>query len=107
MNPLSFYKCLADDTRLKSLLLIQETGEACVCDLMRALQLEQPKISRHLAGLRKCQIVQDERRGKWVFYKVHPQLPQWAKQVLALSAQDNLSFYEDALARLQAQSGSC
>lgn len=71
MNPSIFFKCLADDTRLKSLLLIAKADEACVCDLMEALDLDQPKTSRHLALLRKCGILIDERRGKWVFYKLH------------------------------------
>ena len=53
MNPCKFFKCLADDTRLKSLMLIATVKEACVCDLMAALELDQPKISRHLAELRK------------------------------------------------------
>lgn len=86
MSPLLFYKCLADDTRLKSLLLISLEQELCVCDLMDKLQLSQPKVSRHLAELRKCGILADERRGKWVFYRLHPQLPQWAKDVLRSTA---------------------
>ena len=40
MSPLKFYKCLADDTRLKSLLLLVSVREACVCDLMAALELD-------------------------------------------------------------------
>lgn len=107
MNPLSFFKCLSDDTRLKSLLLMQQTGEVCVCDLMHALEADQPKISRHLADLRKCQIVQDERRGKWVFYKIHPQLPGWARQTLELAAGENPDFFKDALTRLKAQQICC
>ena len=107
MSPLQFFKCLADDTRLKSLLLIQQVGEACVCDLMYALDLEQPKISRHLADLRRCEIVQDERRGKWVYYRLHPNLAPWAKDVLALAARDNQDFYEISLQRLQSQLNCC
>ncbi|MCC2604737.1 metalloregulator ArsR/SmtB family transcription factor [Planctobacterium marinum] len=107
MNPLKFFKCLADETRLKSLLLIQQVGEACVCDLMHALDLEQPKISRHLADLRRCEIVQDERRGKWVYYRLHPNLASWAKDVLALAASDNPDFYATSLQRLQSQINCC
>ena len=54
MEPVQFYKCLADETRLKSLLLIEKEQELCVCELMAALEESQPKISRHLAQLRKC-----------------------------------------------------
>ncbi|MDX1677233.1 metalloregulator ArsR/SmtB family transcription factor, partial [Arsukibacterium sp.] len=82
LNPLLFYKALADDTRLKSLLLITEQQELCVCELMTALEQSQPKISRHLAQLRKANILQDRRSGQWVFYSLHPELPAWAHQVL-------------------------
>lgn len=101
MDPLKFYKCLADDTRLKSLLLIDELEEVCVCDLVTALELDQPKISRHLAELRKCDILQDERRGKWVFYRFHRQLPQWAKDTISNTAKHNLRYFYQSLARLK------
>lgn len=82
MSPLSFYKCMSDDTRLKSLLLITLNQEMCVCELMDKLRISQPKVSRHLAELRKCGILADERRGKWVYYRLHPALPEWARDVL-------------------------
>ncbi|GGY57520.1 transcriptional regulator [Bacterioplanes sanyensis] len=91
-TPLVFYKALADDTRLQSLLLISEQGELCVCDLMAALQQSQPKISRHLAQLRKSGILLDRRQGQWVYYSLHPQLPDWARQVLALTAEQNPDY---------------
>lgn len=89
ITPLSFFKCLADDTRLKSLMLVYLEDELCVCDLITALRLSQPKVSRHLAELRKCQLLVDERRGKWVYYALNPQLPQWALAVLKTTALNN------------------
>lgn len=102
MNPCTFFKCLADETRLKSILLIATMQEACVCDLMEALQLDQAKTSRHLAQLRKCGILIDERRGKWVFYKLHPSLPAWAKEVIDQSAKHNKNYFQSALNKLVA-----
>lgn len=102
LSPLSFFKCLADDTRLKSLLLLVTAREACVCDLMAALELDQPKISRHLAELRKCGIVIDERRGRWVYYRIHPDMPDWVLQVLLETGKANAAYVEAALKRLQA-----
>ncbi len=67
---------------------------------MEALQLDQPKTSRHLAQLRKCGIVVDERRGKWVFYKLHPELPVWAHEVILSAAKHNDSYFGDALKKL-------
>lgn len=101
MNPCQFYKCLADETRLTFILLLSEVTEACVCDLMQALELEQPKTSRHLAELRKCGILIDERRGKWVYYKLHPALPNWATTVIQQTASHNLSYFATALTKLK------
>ena len=106
MDPCQFFKCLADDTRLRSLLLIAKTEQACVCDLMAALELDQPKTSRHLAKLRLCGILADERRGKWVFYKLHPQLPQWAKNVIINAAESNTDYFKTALGKLVASQAS-
>jgi ArsR family transcriptional regulator len=89
MTPITFYKCLADETRLKSLMLIQQQGELCVCELTCALDLSQPKISRHLAQLRKCELLLDRREGQWVYYRINPALQSWALQVLAVTADDN------------------
>jgi ArsR family transcriptional regulator len=88
------------------LLLIAKTEEACVCDLMEALQLDQPKTSRHLAQLRKCGILLDERRGKWVFYKLHPELPQWAQDVIINAAEHNDDYFSAALHQLIASQSS-
>src|SRR5690606_6437068 len=100
MQPVLFYKCLSDDTRLKALLLICLQGELCVCDLMNALQLSQPKVSRHLAELRRCELLMDERRGKWVYYNIHPHLPDWALQVLHTTADSHSRYLSDCLAIL-------
>lgn len=86
MTPLTLFKCMSDATRLQLLLIIATVQEACVCDLMQALALDQPKTSRNLAQLRQAGIVQDERRGKWMYYSLHPELPQWAKNIILASA---------------------
>ena len=113
MNPLDFYKCLADDTRLRSLLLIAREGELCVCELMEALNQSQPKISRHLAQLRQHELLSDRRQGQWVFYSLNPSLPKWAKQVIDTTLTANPAFMTEntnALARMQARpprNGKC
>jgi len=100
MSPVQFYKCLADQTRLSCLLLIAEQGELCVCELMHALVLSQPKISRHLAQLRTCGLLTDRRQGKWVFYRLDPTLAKWAHEVLTLTLKNNSSVITDELQRL-------
>ncbi len=88
MTPLTFFKALADDTRLRSLLLIQAESELCVCELMAALDEIQPKISRHLAQLRKLGLLVDRRQGQWVFYRINPELPVWANEILQTLAKE-------------------
>ncbi len=81
-SPVSLFKCLADETRLRLALLIADQGELCVCELTCALGDSQPKISRHLAQLRACELLADRRQGQWVYYRLHPQLPAWAGALL-------------------------
>ena len=107
MSPLVFFKCLADETRLKSLLLIVEHQELCVCDLQKALQLSQPKVSRHLAELRKCDLLMDERRGRWVYYRLHPDLPLWALTILQQTHAQHGDYLQACRQGLGAPSSSC
>lgn len=101
-SPPHFFKCLGDETRLRILLLLSQDNELCVCELTTALDEIQPKISRHLAYLRQCGLLQDERRGQWVFYCLSPAVPQWAKEVLLTVAANNQALIHDDLQRLQA-----
>lgn len=101
MNPVNFYKCLADETRLRSLLLIQQEAELCVCELTAALDEIQPKVSRHLAQLRKCGLLLDRRQGQWIFYRINPQLADWCLKVIADTASQNKDFMTADLERLK------
>lgn len=94
MQPVQFYKCLADETRLRCLLLIHAEQELCVCELMAALDETQPKISRHLAQLRQHGVLVDKRQGKWVFYAINPDLPTWAHTALAETRAQNQDFIQ-------------
>lgn len=82
LTPVTLFKALADDTRLRALLLIRAEGELCVCELVAALDLSQPKISRHLAQLRTLGLLADRRQGPWVYYRLDPTLPGWAEALL-------------------------
>ena len=100
MNPVDFFKCLSDNTRLQSLLLIEREGELCVCELTMALNLSQPKISRHLAQLKKNNILLDRRQGQWVFYRINPELAHWAQSVLAQTLAANQTLLAKNLKQL-------
>ncbi|OQK15712.1 ArsR family transcriptional regulator [Methyloprofundus sedimenti] len=103
MSPAQFFKCLSDDTRLRCVTLLQKEGKLCVCELTAALALSQPKISRHLASLRQCSLLQDSREGQWVYYQINPELPDWASPLLknALAAVESTELFKDDLQRLQ------
>src|ERR671925_118102 len=65
------FRALADRTWLRLLNLMGD-DEVCVCFLVEALKLTQPKISRHLAYLRRAGIVAARREGKWMHYRLVP-----------------------------------
>src|SRR6185437_13191864 len=64
-----FFQALADNTRLRLLNLMGE-HEVCVCYFVEILDQPQPKISRHLAYLRRAGIVKARRDGKWMHYRI-------------------------------------
>ena len=94
LNPVTFFKALSDETRLRSLLLIQQEQELCVCELVAALSDIQPKISRHLAQLRRDGILLDRKQGLWVYYRLNPELPDWALQCLQQTGTANSGWLE-------------
>ncbi|UWZ83116.1 ArsR/SmtB family transcription factor [Occallatibacter riparius] len=64
-----FFAALSDQTRLR-LLNLMNGREVCVCYFVEILGQGQPKISRHLAYLRKAGIVEARREGKWMHYRI-------------------------------------
>ncbi len=64
-------QALGDETRLRILGLLAD-GEVCVCDIHQALSLTQPKVSRHLARLRRAGLVIARRDGLWMHYRLAP-----------------------------------
>jgi ArsR family transcriptional regulator len=64
-----FFRALADRTRLRLLNLLR-TDEVCVCFFVEVLKTNQPKISRHLAYLRRAGIVGARREGPWMHYRI-------------------------------------
>jgi len=82
LDPPTLFQALSDPTRLRILALLTAEKELCVCELTHALELSQPMISRHLSHLRESGLVSDRRAGKWIYYRLHPELPAWANGVL-------------------------
>ena len=81
-------KALGDPVRLRLVSLIgaHQGGEVCVCELTTAFDLTQPTISHHLKVLRGAGIIDSERRGTWVYYRLVPAALQQASALLAVPA---------------------
>ncbi len=99
MAPAQFFKCLSDETRLRCVALLPKQGKFCVCELTAALDVSQPKISRHLTLLRQCGLLLDSREGQWVYYQINPKLPDWAFPILtnALTAVELTGQFQNDL----------
>ena len=82
LDPEALFRALADPTRLRTVLLLVAEDELCVCELTHALDLSQPKISRHLAALRESGLLEARRAGQWMYYRISPALPDWAQNIL-------------------------
>lgn len=106
MTPLELMKLLADDTRLTSVLMMM-SGPRCVCDLMTALDLSQPKVSRHLAILRDASLVHAERRGQWVYYSLAPDLPDWVVSTIELLVQSPPALQDQRLLPISSCETEC
>src|SRR5204862_5254720 len=76
-----FFSALADRTRLRLLNLMRD-GEVCVCFLADTLETNDPKISRHLAYLKRADLVTSRRDGKWMHYRINEPANAEARAVL-------------------------
>ncbi len=76
------FRALADRTRLR-LINLMSGGEICVCFFVEVLGNNQPKISRHLAYLKRAGIVEARREGKWMHYRISTPTDSHAAGVLS------------------------
>ncbi|MFE5402114.1 ArsR/SmtB family transcription factor [Streptomyces sp. NPDC056580] len=82
------FKALGDPVRLRLLSMIASRagGEVCVCDLTPAFDLSQPTISHHLKLLRQAGLIDSERRGTWVYYRLVPEMTDRLAGILSRPA---------------------
>lgn len=101
IKPDELFALLSDETRLRCLFLLYKEKELCVCEFGAVLESIQPKISRHLAYLRRSGLVLDERRGQWVYYKLN-ELPKGTEKILLtiLNVLTNLEPYKSDLEKI-------
>src|SRR5712692_9371801 len=82
MDHVERIQSLADATRLRLLNLLLQAREICVCELVDALALPQYAISRHLHILAQAGFVEDRKVGKWVYYRIAPDLKPCQRTLL-------------------------
>ena len=83
----TIFKALSDETRLRILKLLEQ-GELCVCDIVAAFDMIQPKVSFHLAVLKAAGLLKDRREGKWMHYKIDDS--DLFKRLLVLSVMERI-----------------
>jgi ArsR family transcriptional regulator len=78
------FAALADPIRLRLLSLIasRDEGETCACDLVEPAGRSQPTVSHHLKVLRGAGLIEGERRGTWIWYRVVPERLRALRDVL-------------------------
>ncbi len=69
-NLIKIFHALSDEARLKIIKILCE-GELCVCEIVSALNMVQPKVSFHLGVLKNAGLVKTRKKGKWIFYKLN------------------------------------
>ena len=98
MSIVDEFKALGDKTRLRIIVLL--CGESlCVCEIIDVLQMTQSRISRHLGILKQAGLIEEERRGKWVVYKVVDANQPVLSYIQGQSEQDPV--YEIDMARMK------
>ncbi len=75
------FRAFSDATRLRILSLLKH-GEQCVGDLVAILGVPQPKVSRHLAYLRRAGLVEARGQGLWNFYRLAPATSPFHRKLL-------------------------
>jgi ArsR family transcriptional regulator len=82
------FKALSEETRLRILKLL-ERGELCVCDIVAALDMVQPKVSFHLGVLKEAGLIRDRKQGRWIHYSLDSS--DFFRRFLLLSVLEKIS----------------
>ena len=77
------FKALSEPARVAIVNRLASSGEACVCELVDVLELAQPTVSHHLRVLREAGLIEQERRGTWMYYHLVPSAIEALRSTLA------------------------
>ena len=67
-----FFAALADPTRLAIVRELAGADQVCACDFTSCCDVRQPTVSHHLRVLREAGVIESERRGTWIYYRLAP-----------------------------------
>lgn len=81
-------KALSEEIRLRIIKLL-ESGELCVCDIVHALGMSQPKVSFHLNALKEAGFIKDRKQGRWTHYRLDDS--DYFRRFLLLSVLERIS----------------
>lgn len=82
INDTSLFSAISHPVRRQTLTLLMENGPLCVCHIAQQLGVSQPVLSRQMAVLSGKGLLRSTRQGHWVFYRLSPDLPGWARDIL-------------------------
>lgn len=83
-NRAELMRALADPHRLTILAsLWKANAPICICDFTAGLDLSQPTISHHMAKLKDAGLVDSEKRGIWIYYRLRDKLPAETRKLLS------------------------
>ena len=81
------FRALGDPIRLRLAAMIASTPEVCVCELTPAFEVSAPTISHHLKVLREAGLVDAERRGTWVYYRIRAEVLAGLSELLSIRSE--------------------
>jgi ArsR family transcriptional regulator len=82
------FKSLSDPTRLRIVLLLLER-DLCVCELMAVLEMEQSRVSHQLRILRDVGLIEDDREGRWINYRMPEAIKEHLRPLIELALRDD------------------
>ena len=98
---LSITKALADSNRIRVLAVLMEHEELCVCQITALLHLATATVSRHMSILHGAGLVQSQKKGQWVYYRLSVAFPPLLKTWLSASLSQSPEVKADRIALKQ------
>jgi len=87
---LSITKALSDESRIRILMALN-SGELCVCQVIELLNLAPSTVSKHISILKQARLVEGNKIGKWVYYRLAVEAPKAAREAVEWATRNVVS----------------